>query len=47
MAEGLVTTEAGIRDAIKAFGDIGADEVILYCWSTDPDQVTRFADIIG
>jgi hypothetical protein len=43
----LVTTEAGIRYAIKAFGDIGADEVPLYCWSTDPDQVTRFADIIG
>jgi hypothetical protein len=45
MAEGLVTTDSGIRDALKSFGDIGADEVMLYCWSTDPGQVDRIADI--
>ncbi|MGA6165624.1 LLM class flavin-dependent oxidoreductase [Amycolatopsis magusensis] len=40
---GLLTTAADIRAAVTGFGDIGADEVMLYCWATDPDQVGRLA----
>jgi alkanesulfonate monooxygenase SsuD/methylene tetrahydromethanopterin reductase-like flavin-dependent oxidoreductase (luciferase family) len=46
-AANLVTTESGVRAALQAFEDIGADEVIFYCWATDPDQVDRFADATG
>lgn len=42
--QGLRTSVADVRDAVRAFGDLGADEVMFYCWSTDPDQVDRLAD---
>ncbi len=32
---------------IKQFADLGADEVMLYCYGTDPEQVDRIADVIG
>lgn len=46
MVDGLLTTRTGIRDAIKAFADLGADEVMLYCYGLDPDQVDRLADVL-
>ena len=45
--EGMLTTPARIRGALAAFADIGADEVMLYCWSPDADQLDRIADVIG
>jgi len=45
-ADGLLGTPAQIRDAVTAFAGIGADEVMLYCWSADPDQVDRLADTV-
>ncbi|WP_409474406.1 LLM class flavin-dependent oxidoreductase [Streptomyces sp. HC307] len=45
-AAGMLTTEKTIRDAVAAFAGIGADEVILYCWASDPDQIDRFADVV-
>ena len=33
------------RDSISAFADLGADEVVLYCWATDPTQLDRLADL--
>jgi alkanesulfonate monooxygenase SsuD/methylene tetrahydromethanopterin reductase-like flavin-dependent oxidoreductase (luciferase family) len=47
IAGSLCTTSGGLRDAVAAFGDIGADEVMLYCWASDPDQVDRVADAIS
>lgn len=44
---GMRTTPAEIRAAIRQFADLGADEVMLYCYGTDPDQVDRLADVIG
>ncbi|MEU9115805.1 LLM class flavin-dependent oxidoreductase [Streptomyces sp. NPDC048483] len=41
----LLTTRTEIRDAVAAFTAIGADEVMLYCWSPDPDQVDRLAEV--
>lgn len=46
VANGLLTTPQEIRDAAAAFAGIGADEVILYCWSSDIDQVDRLADAL-
>ncbi|MFL9655226.1 LLM class flavin-dependent oxidoreductase [Streptomyces sp. PB17] len=46
MTKGLLTTAPEIRAAVDAFRDIGADEVVLYCWSSDPDQVDRLADVV-
>jgi alkanesulfonate monooxygenase SsuD/methylene tetrahydromethanopterin reductase-like flavin-dependent oxidoreductase (luciferase family) len=43
----MLTTPDGIRKAITAFGDLGADEVMLYCWSGDPDQIDWIADGIS
>ncbi|WP_439941874.1 LLM class flavin-dependent oxidoreductase [Streptomyces sp. BBFR115] len=46
MVAGMLTTPAEIRDAITAFADLGADEVMLYCYGLDPDQVDRLADVL-
>ncbi|MDN3354086.1 LLM class flavin-dependent oxidoreductase [Actinomadura sp. DC4] len=43
----LLTTPQRILDAVAAFTDLGADEVMLYCWSGDPGQVGRLADLIA
>jgi hypothetical protein len=46
MVAGMLTTPAGIREAITAFGDLGADEIMLYRYGPDPDQVDRLAEIL-
>jgi alkanesulfonate monooxygenase SsuD/methylene tetrahydromethanopterin reductase-like flavin-dependent oxidoreductase (luciferase family) len=46
MVDGLLATPERVRDAITAYQGIGADEVILYCWSPDPDQIARLADVL-
>jgi alkanesulfonate monooxygenase SsuD/methylene tetrahydromethanopterin reductase-like flavin-dependent oxidoreductase (luciferase family) len=46
MVSGLLTTPGAIGDAIDQFGELGADEVILYCWARDPGQAGRLADLI-
>ncbi|MFD8198860.1 LLM class flavin-dependent oxidoreductase [Streptomyces sp. NPDC003470] len=43
MTKGLLTTAREIRAAVDAFHGIGADEVVLYCWAPDADQVDRLA----
>jgi alkanesulfonate monooxygenase SsuD/methylene tetrahydromethanopterin reductase-like flavin-dependent oxidoreductase (luciferase family) len=45
-AAGMLTTPVRIRDAVKTFADLGADEVMLYCHGSDPDQVDRLAEIL-
>ncbi|MEV6429231.1 LLM class flavin-dependent oxidoreductase [Nocardia sp. NPDC051463] len=47
MVAGMLTTPDEIRSAIKQFDDLGADEVMLYCYGGDADQVDRLADVIG
>ncbi|MCP2165436.1 LLM class flavin-dependent oxidoreductase [Goodfellowiella coeruleoviolacea] len=46
VADAMLTTPEQVRAAITGFTDIGADEVMLYCWSADPDQVDRLADVV-
>ncbi|MEU5409578.1 LLM class flavin-dependent oxidoreductase [Nocardia asteroides] len=47
MLDGLLTTPEAIRSTIAEFGALGADEVMLYCYGRDPDQVDRLADLVG
>ncbi|MGW5386406.1 LLM class flavin-dependent oxidoreductase [Nocardia sp. NPDC003963] len=47
MVSGMRTTPDEIRATIRQFADLGADEVMLYCYGTDPDQVDRLADVVG
>ncbi|WP_046708760.1 LLM class flavin-dependent oxidoreductase, partial [Streptomyces europaeiscabiei] len=46
MAEGLLTTPDAVRAAVAGFAGIGADEVILYCWSSDPGQIGRLGEML-
>lgn len=46
MTAGLLTGPEQVRDAIRAFTDLGADEVMCYCYGRDPDQVDRLADAL-
>jgi len=46
MVSGMLTTASGIRDAIAQFADLGADEVMLYCYGLDPAQADRLAGIL-
>ncbi|WP_055700366.1 LLM class flavin-dependent oxidoreductase [Streptomyces silaceus] len=46
MADGLLSTPEAIREAVHGFLGIGADEVMLYCWSSDADQIDRLADTL-
>jgi alkanesulfonate monooxygenase SsuD/methylene tetrahydromethanopterin reductase-like flavin-dependent oxidoreductase (luciferase family) len=46
VVDGLLTTPPRIRDAIAAFTDLGADEVMLYSWSADPAQIDRLAGLV-
>ncbi|MEU0025242.1 LLM class flavin-dependent oxidoreductase [Streptomyces sp. NPDC006335] len=46
MEAGLLTTPRQIRETADAYFGIGADEVILYCWASDADQIDRLADVL-
>ncbi|WP_405842754.1 LLM class flavin-dependent oxidoreductase [Streptomyces platensis] len=46
VVNGLLTSGDQIREAVAAFRAIGADEVMLYCWAPDPDQVERLAGAV-
>ncbi|GLX49094.1 luciferase [Streptomyces hygroscopicus subsp. hygroscopicus] len=46
MAADMLTTPDTIRAAVTSLADLGADEVMLYCYGTDPDQVARLADVV-
>jgi alkanesulfonate monooxygenase SsuD/methylene tetrahydromethanopterin reductase-like flavin-dependent oxidoreductase (luciferase family) len=47
MLGGLLTTPDRVRAAVRAYADLGADEVVLYCWATDVAQVDRMADLVS
>ncbi|WP_066374718.1 LLM class flavin-dependent oxidoreductase [Herbidospora mongoliensis] len=46
-AAGLLTTPGQIRDTSTRMGDVGADEVMFYCWASDVTQVDRFAEALS
>ncbi|MEU3960475.1 LLM class flavin-dependent oxidoreductase [Streptomyces buecherae] len=45
-ADSLLGSADEIRAAIAGYAEVGADEVMLYCWAADPEQVDRLAEII-
>jgi alkanesulfonate monooxygenase SsuD/methylene tetrahydromethanopterin reductase-like flavin-dependent oxidoreductase (luciferase family) len=46
-ATAMLSTRQQVYEAIDAFESIGADELICYTWSSEPDQIDRLADLIG
>jgi len=38
---------AEIADTVAAYREFGADELVLYCWADDPDQIETLAAITG
>lgn len=44
-ANAMVTTPGDLQVQLRRLEDLGADEAVLYCWSPDPDQVDRLADV--
>jgi hypothetical protein len=46
-ANGLLTSAEDILGTIAHFEDLGADEVVLACWSPDIDQGERLAQLVG
>ncbi|MEV5492028.1 LLM class flavin-dependent oxidoreductase [Streptomyces bobili] len=47
MTDGMLTTAHAVREAAAAFADIGTDELMFYCWTSDPDQIDRVADAMN
>lgn len=47
IVERLLTTPGEIREAAAGFAELGADELMLYCWATDPAQVERLAGVVA
>ena len=45
-AIGPSPVQPGGPEAIKIFSDIGADEVMLFCWSDRLEQIDRLADLV-
>jgi hypothetical protein len=43
----VLTTPDEIRTAVDRLTDIGADEIIFYCWYTDTGQFERFAEALS
>ncbi|MEV4057659.1 LLM class flavin-dependent oxidoreductase [Amycolatopsis sp. NPDC049688] len=46
IASGVRTTPEAVRDAVKAFGDLGADELIFNPATDELDDIARLADIV-
>jgi hypothetical protein len=46
IAEGAPRTADAIRERVKAFADIGVDDLVLDPTVADPAQVDRLADIV-
>jgi alkanesulfonate monooxygenase SsuD/methylene tetrahydromethanopterin reductase-like flavin-dependent oxidoreductase (luciferase family) len=46
-ADAILTTADEIRETIAQYEELGADEVMLGCWSPDIDQLDRLADLVG
>ncbi|MEV0245008.1 LLM class flavin-dependent oxidoreductase [Nocardia sp. NPDC050712] len=46
MVAGMRTTPEEIHTASAQFEELGADEVIFYCYGGDPAQVDRLADLL-
>jgi alkanesulfonate monooxygenase SsuD/methylene tetrahydromethanopterin reductase-like flavin-dependent oxidoreductase (luciferase family) len=41
-----LTDRAEIADTVAAYRDFGADELVLYCYADDPDQIGELADLV-
>ncbi|GAA1955724.1 LLM class flavin-dependent oxidoreductase [Catenulispora subtropica] len=46
MVAGMLTSGERIRQTVRQYEDLGVDEVMLYCYGRDPEQVERLADAL-
>lgn len=46
-ASTLITTQQQLRDMLKAVEQTGADEAVLFTWSTELEQIDRIAEMIA
>lgn len=46
IAGGVLTTSDAVKEAAKAFADIGSGELIFSPGTDDPDEVKRLADVV-
>lgn len=42
----MLTTSERIRETIEQYAGLGVDEVMLYCYGRDPEQVEGLADAL-
>lgn len=47
MQESLITTSEGVRNAVEAVADTGAEELFLWPAADDPSQIERIAKAAG
>jgi alkanesulfonate monooxygenase SsuD/methylene tetrahydromethanopterin reductase-like flavin-dependent oxidoreductase (luciferase family) len=47
IARQAISTAGELRSALAAFESIGADELMIACWSADLDQFARVADAVS
>ncbi len=47
IAGSIISTPEAIRDAIRAYGDVGVDEIAFWPTIAGIDQVQRLADLMG
>lgn len=45
--EYVAQTPGVVRGLVRAYEDLGADEVVFYCWARDRDQVERLGDALS
>ncbi len=45
--DGLLAGPGSIRAGVAQLAELGADEVMLYCWARDPEQVERIGDLLA
>jgi hypothetical protein len=46
IAAGVRTDARAVKDGVRAFADLGADELILHPESDDLDEVSRLAETV-
>jgi hypothetical protein len=47
VAQSILSTPEEIKEAMRAYEGIGADELVLWPTVSDLDQIDRLADAVG
>ncbi len=47
IAAGNLTTAAAVKDLVRGYADAGCDELVLFPTTSDPDELSRLAEVVG